>query len=78
MKRALLFIIRCYQYLLSPLLVPRCRFSPTCSEYAKESIVRYGCVRGLGLTVKRLCRCQPFHAGGFDPVPRISHAKRES
>ncbi|MEJ6565263.1 MAG: membrane protein insertion efficiency factor YidD [Burkholderiales bacterium] len=78
MKRVLLFIIRCYQYLVSPLLAPRCRFSPTCSEYVKECIVQYGCGLGLGLAIKRLCKCHPFHAGGFDPVPHISHAKRES
>ncbi|MDA0237631.1 MAG: membrane protein insertion efficiency factor YidD [Proteobacteria bacterium] len=71
-------MIRCYQYLVSPLLVPSCRFSPTCSEYAKESIGRYGCSLGIGLAIKRLCRCQPFQAGGFDPVPQILHAKRES
>ncbi|MCF8024527.1 MAG: membrane protein insertion efficiency factor YidD [Desulfobacteraceae bacterium] len=68
-KYLLLFIIKLYQALLSPIIGPRCRFYPTCSEYACESIQRFGAVRGGWLTVKRLVKCHPFCPGGFDPVP---------
>jgi putative membrane protein insertion efficiency factor len=58
-----------YKRFLSPLLPPACRFQPTCSEYARDSILRYGLLKGAWLTVRRLSRCHPFHPGGFDPVP---------
>jgi putative membrane protein insertion efficiency factor len=64
-----LALIRVYQYTLSPLLGPRCRFHPSCSEYAYEAIRRYGPLGGLVLAVKRILRCHPFHPGGIDPVP---------
>lgn len=66
--RAILGLLRVYKAFLSPLLPPACRFEPTCSEYAKEAIGRYGAGKGLLLALRRLCRCQPFSAGGFDPV----------
>ena len=62
-------IIRLYQRFLSPLLGPRCRFSPSCSTYAIEALACHGLGRGVGLTVWRLLRCHPFSAGGYDPVP---------
>lgn len=62
-------LIRFYQLYLSPLKGPTCRFSPTCSEYARLAILRHGPVRGLGLAIWRLLRCQPFAKGGYDPVP---------
>ncbi|NVN89228.1 MAG: membrane protein insertion efficiency factor YidD [Desulfuromonadales bacterium] len=68
-KSSLLLAIRLYQRLLSPLLPQTCRFYPSCSEYSRESIQRHGFVKGLRLTVQRLGKCHPFHAGGYDPVP---------
>lgn len=69
LKRIALIVIRLYQKLLSPLLPQTCRFYPSCSEYSRESIVRHGVVKGAWLTLIRLCKCHPFHPGGFDPVP---------
>ena len=61
--------IRLYKRWLSPLLPPACRFHPTCSVYALEALQKHGALRGVRLTLWRLLRCQPFHPGGFDPVP---------
>ncbi|MBN2497696.1 MAG: membrane protein insertion efficiency factor YidD [Deltaproteobacteria bacterium] len=69
MKTLLVILIRLYQLLLSPLFGPCCRFHPSCSEYAVESIQRHGVWRGVFLSVRRLLRCHPFHPGGIDPVP---------
>lgn len=70
MKRVLLFLIRLYQKYLSLGLPRRCRFSPTCSQYALEAITKYGAVKGGWLALKRLLRCNPFYKGDyFDPVP---------
>ena len=69
LKRAMLWLIRGYQRVLSPLLPPSCRFTPTCSHYTYECIERFGPLRGGWLGFKRICRCQPFCKGGFDPVP---------
>ena len=66
---ALIMLIRGYQRWVSPLLGPRCRFYPSCSAYAVEALRLHGAVRGSALTAWRLLRCQPFHPGGFDPVP---------
>jgi putative membrane protein insertion efficiency factor len=68
-KILILFIIRVYQALLSPLIGPACRFYPSCSQYAYEAIARYGILKGGWLSIKRLIRCHPFHPGGLDPVP---------
>ncbi|WP_211197718.1 membrane protein insertion efficiency factor YidD [Pyrinomonas methylaliphatogenes] len=57
-----------YKAAISPLLPPACRFVPTCSEYAREAIMRYGVWRGSWMSVRRLLRCHPFGAGGYDPV----------
>jgi putative membrane protein insertion efficiency factor len=62
-------LIKVYQYTLSPLLGPSCRFYPSCSEYAYQAIMRHGPIRGLLLAIKRIVRCHPFHPGGVDPVP---------
>jgi len=64
-----LFSIRVYQIFLSPLLGRNCRFHPTCSQYAFEAISRFGVLRGIWLSAKRLVKCGPWHPGGYDPVP---------
>ena len=69
MAQALIFLIHTYQRLLSPLLGPRCRFHPSCSQYAVEAIERFGPVRGGWLAMRRLGRCHPLNPGGIDPVP---------
>lgn len=69
MKRFLLAPIGAYQRLVSPALPRRCRYEPTCSAYATQSIRRFGPIRGLLLAGWRLLRCNPFSHGGFDPVP---------
>jgi hypothetical protein len=57
-----------YQRIVSPLLPSACRFYPTCSQYMRDAVERYGVARGVWMGVRRLARCHPFHAGGFDPV----------
>jgi uncharacterized protein len=69
MRLVLKFLIRAYQLALSPMLGPSCRFYPSCSQYALEAIESHGALRGSWLTARRICRCHPFHDGGFDPVP---------
>jgi len=69
MKYLLIFVITLYQKLFSPWLPPTCRFTPSCSQYAKDALKKHGAVHGLILAVKRLLKCHPFHAGGYDPVP---------
>ena len=69
MKRVLLALIRAYQRRISPVFPRRCRYEPTCSSYAVESIDRFGVARGTLLAGWRLLRCNPFSHGGFDPVP---------
>ncbi|HRE18062.1 MAG TPA: membrane protein insertion efficiency factor YidD [Rhodocyclaceae bacterium] len=69
MKQALIGLIRFYQYAISPWLGRRCRFFPSCSEYALDAVGKYGAVRGGWLSCKRVCRCHPWHPGGYDPVP---------
>jgi uncharacterized protein len=69
MKRVALAAITAYQWLLSPYLGQACRFYPTCSAYSKEAIHKHGTWRGMWLTGKRLLRCRPGAAAGFDPVP---------
>ena len=61
-------LIRAYKLVLSPLLPSACRFHPTCSDYMKDAIEKHGVVKGVGLGLRRLSRCHPFHQGGFDPV----------
>jgi putative membrane protein insertion efficiency factor len=63
------FLITVYQKLVSPLFPPSCRFVPTCSQYAKEAIMKHGVINGSYLSARRILRCHPFHVGGYDPVP---------
>ena len=69
MKKPMLAAIRFYQRSISPAFPPRCRYIPTCSEYAAEAIEKYGAAKGGLLAAKRFLRCHPFHKGGYDPVP---------
>lgn len=69
MKKLLVLLIRFYQYAISPLLGRRCRFHPSCSEYTAEAIQKHGVWKGATLGTRRICRCHPWHPGGYDPVP---------
>lgn len=68
-------MLRFYKRFISPMLPPSCRFYPTCSVYTYEAIERYGFFRGGWMGLKRLSRCQPFHPGGYDPVPDLEEKK---
>jgi len=65
----LIAFVRVYQKLISPLLPPSCRFEPSCSRYAVACLQTHGAMRGSLLSVRRLCKCHPFHPGGHDPPP---------
>jgi putative membrane protein insertion efficiency factor len=68
MRTILVSLLKFYKATVSPWLPPSCRFVPTCSEYACEAIQRHGALRGSAMGLRRLLRCHPFHAGGYDPV----------
>jgi putative membrane protein insertion efficiency factor len=65
----LLGLLRLYKLVLSPIFPPSCRFAPSCSQYAYEAVLKHGAWRGVLLATGRLLRCNPWHPGGFDPVP---------
>jgi len=73
MKKVVIFpfliIIKFYQNFISPLLPSSCRYSPTCSEYAKQSLVKHGLIKGSFISVKRIIKCNPWGGSGYDPVP---------
>jgi len=75
MNHLLRLAVRGYRYFVSPMLPPACRFSPSCSEYAEEALERHGAWRGTWLATRRVCRCGPWHAGGYDPVPGARRAR---
>lgn len=68
MKEIILLLIKIYQW-FSKFTPPVCRFTPTCSEYTKQAIIKYGALKGGWLGIKRICRCHPWNPGGYDPVP---------
>jgi len=74
-RRVLQAPIHVYRKFISPLKPPTCRFLPTCSAYALEAIEMHGAAKGSYLAVKRICKCHPFHPGGFDPVPERKTGK---
>lgn len=74
MKRLFQLPIHFYRWFLSPLLGSNCRYEPTCSAYAIEAIERHGVLRGVGLAVRRICRCHPWAGSGHDPVPEARRA----
>jgi putative membrane protein insertion efficiency factor len=74
MKTVLINLVKGYRTFISPLYLPTCRFQPTCSQYAIEAIDRHGPLKGSWLAAGRICRCHPFHPGGYDPVPPIKNS----
>lgn len=78
--RAVVAPIRAYQRLISPLIGPRCRYVPSCSEYTAQAILRHGPIKGLYLGIRRLLRCHPWSPGGFDDVPQDFswHVRRQA
>ena len=69
MKKILIKLLDFYKAAISPYMGNNCRFVPTCSVYAKEAIIKHGALKGLGLAIWRVLRCNPFSKGGYDPVP---------
>ena len=68
MRKIMIFLIKFYQKAISPFLGRRCRFYPTCSEYTKQAVEKYGALKGLYLGLVRILKCHPFHKGGYDPL----------
>ncbi|SIO22815.1 membrane protein insertion efficiency factor YidD [Salinivibrio sp. ES.052] len=77
-QKALIALIRGYQLVISPLIGPRCRFTPTCSQYAIMAIQSHGVIKGCWLAGKRLLKCHPMNDGGYDPVPPCDHHNRDN
>ena len=64
-----IILIKFYQWVISPILGPKCRYTPSCSKYAEEALKKYGLIKGLWLAIKRISRCHPWGGHGYDPVP---------
>lgn len=77
LRKIFIFPIRVYQTCISPFYPPRCRFYPSCSEYTAEAIEKCGVVYGIWLGMKRICRCNPWSKGGFDPVPTTTERSND-
>ncbi len=77
MKTPIIQLIKGYRQFVSPLFPPTCRFQPTCSQYAIETIATYGTVKGGWLAVNRIARCHPFHPGGYDPIPPKEESNKD-
>lgn len=77
MSRIVILMLQCYKRFLSPLLGSRCRFHPSCSDYTRVAVARFGALRGGWLGLLRIARCQPLSAGGLDPVPDTFHWRPE-
>lgn len=69
LQHLLIGLIRAYQLVLSPFIGNQCRFTPTCSYYARDAVAKYGALRGSWMAIRRIGRCHPWHPGGHDPVP---------
>jgi hypothetical protein len=69
MRSIVVYILRAYKIIISPVLPNACRFNPTCSEYAAQAVGRYGIIKGCWLGIRRLLKCHPYNPGGHDPVP---------
>ena len=69
-ENSIIFLIECYRYIIRPVIGDHCRFTPSCSEYTIGCLKRYGTIKGLYYMFIRLCRCNPFHPGGYDPVEK--------
>ena len=79
MKKVFILLIKFYRKRISPMFPPSCRYYPTCSQYALTAIERYGAIKGGWMALKRIFRCNPYHEGGYDPVPEKeehNHHKR--
>jgi uncharacterized protein len=68
MRKLIVSILRFYKWTLSPMLPSACRYHPSCSDYMRQAVEKYGAARGVWMGIKRIARCHPFHAGGLDPV----------
>ena len=73
-ERALRALVRGYRYFISPQLPAACRFHPSCAAYAEQALEDHGALRGSWLAARRICRCGPWHPGGYDPVPPRAHS----
>jgi putative membrane protein insertion efficiency factor len=76
--RGLVYLIELYRHTISPLRLPTCRFTPTCSQYAVEALTEYGALKGGWLSIVRLLKCGPWHRGGWDPIPERRAGVREN
>jgi len=73
----IILLINVYRYTLSPFFGNQCRFYPTCSHYAEDAVKQHGAISGGVMAVKRICRCHPWHEGGYDPVPTAVAEKKK-